>query len=174
MWNKGIEWSCPQCHYYYINICWNLLHGWLAFYSSCVCFKQEGKTALYWAVEKGYNEIVRLLLASEPDLELCTKVSTTIKLNKLRKVWRERRETDRQIYKILLGFAFLSKFNKKLSKLGKVWRERRRETDRQTDRQIQKILFRFALLSGYVSTQMKSHKMQVCNKCSSICPFGRG
>lgn len=36
---------------------------------------QEGKTALYWAVEKGYNEIVRLLLGSEPDLELCTKVS---------------------------------------------------------------------------------------------------
>jgi hypothetical protein len=30
---------------------------------------------LYWAVEKGYNEIVRLLLASQPDLEMQTKVS---------------------------------------------------------------------------------------------------
>ena len=31
---------------------------------------------MYWAVEKGYTNIVRLLLASEPDLELCNKVSS--------------------------------------------------------------------------------------------------
>ena len=55
----------------------DILHGSVVLSVSAVCHQQEDKTALYWAVEKGYNEIVRLLLASEPDLELCTKVSTT-------------------------------------------------------------------------------------------------
>ena len=35
---------------------------------------QEGKSAIYCAVEKGYTEIAKLLLKSNPDLELSTKV----------------------------------------------------------------------------------------------------
>ena len=38
---------------------------------------QEGKTALYWAVEKGHTEITRLLLDNDPDLEISNKVSGT-------------------------------------------------------------------------------------------------
>jgi len=35
---------------------------------------QDGKTALYWAVEKGHDDIVQLLLDNDADLENCTKV----------------------------------------------------------------------------------------------------
>jgi len=35
---------------------------------------QDRKTALYWAVEKGHAEIVRLLLDNDADMEICTKV----------------------------------------------------------------------------------------------------
>ena len=46
-----------------------LIRCWNPFY-----LIQEGKTALYWAVEKGYVEICKLLLNSEPDLEIANKV----------------------------------------------------------------------------------------------------
>ena len=36
---------------------------------------QDKKTALYWAVEKGHDEVVRALLKANPNLELCTRVS---------------------------------------------------------------------------------------------------
>ena len=36
---------------------------------------KEGKTALYWGVDKGHNDIVKQLLALDPDLEICNKVS---------------------------------------------------------------------------------------------------
>lgn len=35
---------------------------------------QDGKTALYWAVEKGNATMVRDLLQCNPDTESCTKV----------------------------------------------------------------------------------------------------
>lgn len=60
---------------YLPTICWYfvcvivLIRCWNPFY-----LIQEGKTALYWAVEKGYVEICKLLLNSEPDLEIANKV----------------------------------------------------------------------------------------------------
>lgn len=42
-----------------------------------ISFVQEGKTALYWAVEKGYVEICKLLLNNDPDLEIANKVCYT-------------------------------------------------------------------------------------------------
>ena len=41
-------------------------------------FLQEGKTALYWAVEKGHTEIVQLILDNDPDIEISNKVRTNI------------------------------------------------------------------------------------------------
>lgn len=35
---------------------------------------QDGKTALYWAVEKGNATMVRDILQCNPDTESCTKV----------------------------------------------------------------------------------------------------
>lgn len=39
-----------------------------------VFFHQDGKTALYWAVEKGNVTMVRDILQCNPDTESCTKV----------------------------------------------------------------------------------------------------
>lgn len=38
-------------------------------------FHQDGKTALYWAVEKGNATMVRDILQCNPDTESATKVS---------------------------------------------------------------------------------------------------
>lgn len=38
---------------------------------------QDGKTALYWAVEKGNATMVRDILQCNPDTESCTKVQHT-------------------------------------------------------------------------------------------------
>lgn len=38
---------------------------------------QDGKTALYWAVEKGNATMVRDILQCNPDTESCTKVRHT-------------------------------------------------------------------------------------------------
>lgn len=35
---------------------------------------QDNKTALYWATEKGYVDIVRLILSANPNCEIATKV----------------------------------------------------------------------------------------------------
>ena len=45
-------------------------HVLTIFYSS----SQDGKTALYWAVEKGNATMVRDILQCNPDTESCTKV----------------------------------------------------------------------------------------------------
>lgn len=42
--------------------------------SLCPFFQQDGKTALYWAVEKGNATMVRDILQCNPDTESCTKV----------------------------------------------------------------------------------------------------
>ena len=44
-------------------------------------YPQEGKTALYWAIEKGHNEIVQLLLDNDPDIEISNKVSNKMVKN---------------------------------------------------------------------------------------------
>ena len=42
-----------------------------------VCCVQDGKTALYWAVEKGLMHVTRALLDSSANTEIPTKVVTT-------------------------------------------------------------------------------------------------
>lgn len=50
---------------------------YFAIFTLNISFVQEGKTALYWAVEKGYVEICKLLLSNDPDLEIANKVCYT-------------------------------------------------------------------------------------------------
>lgn len=51
----------------------------MVYFFMCIkqCFVflyQDGKTALYWAVEKGNVTMVRDILQCNPDTESCTKV----------------------------------------------------------------------------------------------------
>lgn len=41
---------------------------------------QDRKTALYWAVEKGHDDIVQLLIDNDADLEISTKVGNLLML----------------------------------------------------------------------------------------------
>lgn len=60
-----------------VNWSHSYIHADVLFLYSIFHYLQEGKTALYWAVEKGYVEICKLLLNNDPDLEIANKVYYT-------------------------------------------------------------------------------------------------
>jgi len=41
---------------------------------------KDRKSALYWAVEKSHVNVVKLILGSNPDLEIATKVKISSKM----------------------------------------------------------------------------------------------